>query len=351
MFRIKQLVTAAAVVLVAGSALASNFRAADQVYLPVAGHINASGGTFISDVTVSNVSSDPVTVSVIYTPTTNLAGARQEPQYFNDLFTLQPFERREFLDFLFAPQAQGGLGLSSAFGTLVFNACLQGSATGCRSGQDDFGDHPDYRNIAVFSRIYFAGPNVNTAGTTGQALPGIPWYNYVSQEASNARVGNLGVVSINGFRQTGIGGQPNTQRGNVGVMNASQYSTTTLRLSLYQGANRTPLSQRDVTLAPLNHVQGSLSDIFNNPPAPVGPSALGLYVTVEQVNSIAEPGAPATCPSGCPGFLAYGAVLDNLSGDGTTLEAIYNVALDSDVFDAIYGSDAGKPRLRRAVRR
>ena len=351
MFRIKQLVTAAAVVLVAGSAMASNFRAADQVYLPVAGHINASGGIFVSDVTVSNVTSDPVTVSVIYTPTTNLAGARQTPQYFNDLFTLQPFERRDFLDFLGTAQSSGGLGLSSAFGTLVFNACRQGSATGCRSGQDEFGDHPDYRDIAVFSRIYFAGPNVNTAGTTGQALAGIPWYNYVSQEASDAVLGNLGTVSINGFRQTGVGGQAGTQRGNIGVMNASQYSTTTLRLRLFQGTNTSPISTRDVTLAPLNHVQGSLSDIFNSPAAPVGPSAVGLYVTVEQVNSIPEPGAAeAGCDTGCPGFLAYGAVLDNLSGDGTTLEAIYNVSLE-DALDAIYGSSAGKPRVRRAVKR
>ncbi len=349
MFKVKQLVTAAAILLVASGAMASNFRAADQVYVPAAGHLNASGGTFISDITVSNLENERVTVSVIYTPTTNLAGARQEPQYFNDRFTLEPFERREFRDFLGLAQAQGGLGLASAFGTLIFNACR--ATANCTVGQDADGNHPDYRDIAVASRIYFAGPNVNSAGTTGQAFPGIPWYNYVSMRAAPSTSGNLSKVAIAGFRQEGFGGQANTQRSNVGVMNASQYATTTLRLTLYQGANRTPIgAPRDVTLAPLNHVQGNLVDLF--PGLSTGPTAVNLYVIVEQISSVAEPGAPASCGSdGCPGFLAYGTVLDNLSGDGTTLEAIYEEPLSGTALAAIYGSSAGKPNIRRSVRR
>jgi hypothetical protein len=348
MFKVKQLVTASALVLVASGAMASNFRAADQVYVPAAGHLNASGGTFISDVTVSNLESESVTVSVIYTPTTNLAGARQEPQYFNDRFTLQPFERKEFRDFLALPQAQGGLGLTSAFGTLIFNACRAGAS--CIDNQDENGVDPDFRNIAVTSRIYFAGPNVASAGTTGQAFPGIPWYNYASMRAAQSPSGNLGTVAIAGFRQEGFGGQANTQRGNVGVMNASQFATTQLRLRLFQAGSTTPIGERIITLAPLNHVQGNLVDVFNT--LQTGPTSINLYVTVEQISSTAEPGAPATCGSdGCPGFLAYGTVLDNLSGDGTTLEAIYQEPLSDVALGAIYGSSAGKPNYRRSVRR
>jgi hypothetical protein len=348
MFKVKQLVTVAALVLVASGAMASNFRAADQIYVPAAGHLNASGGTFISDVTVSNLENESVTVSVIYTPTTNLAGARQEPQYFNDRFTLAPFERKEFRDFLALPQAQGGLGLAAAFGTLIFNGCR--ATANCTVGQDENGNHPDYRNIAVASRIYFAGPNVATAGTTGQAFPGIPWYNYASMRASQSPSGNLGTVAIAGFRQEGFGGQANTQRGNIGVMNASQYATTQLRLRLFQAGNTNHIGERIITLAPLNHVQGNLIDVFQG--LQTGPTQINLYVTVEQISSTAEPGAPSTCGSdGCPGFLAYGTVLDNLSGDGTTLEAIYQEPLSDNALSAIYGSSAGKPTYRRSVRR
>ena len=39
-----------------------------------------------------------------------------------------------------------------------------------------------------------------------------------------------------GFALTGTGDAANTFRGNLGVMNASQFSTTTLTLRLFQGA-------------------------------------------------------------------------------------------------------------------
>lgn len=357
MFRSKHLVTAAALLLlVAGNAAASNFRAADQVYIPAAGHFDASGGTFISDVTIQNMSADPVTVSVIYTQSSfaDLGATRKTPQYFNDRITLQPFERRDIRNFMSSAQ---GLNIPKGtdgivFGTLVFNACRTGSATGCRSGQDEFGNHPDYRNIAVSSRIYFSGPNANTVGTFAQFFPGIPWYNYVSLKAAQAPAGNLARVVIAGLANNGSG--PGTFRSNLGVMNASQYSTTTLRLQLFQGASTTALSTRDITLGPLNHVQGSVGALFGPPfgTVPSGDSGNNLWVRIEQVSSTAEPGVPSTCADGgCPGFLAYGALLDNVSSDPVTLEAIYEQPLSEGALEGIYGSGAGKTIYRRAVRR
>ncbi|HUP45674.1 MAG TPA: hypothetical protein VM779_09195 [Thermoanaerobaculia bacterium] len=350
MSRVKQFAMAAALVLIASGAMASSFRVADQVYIPVAGHINASGGTFISDVVVANMSSQPVTVSVIFTPTSTFDRADKAPQYFNDMFTLQANERREFRDFISAA-APNGLGKApglESFGSLIFNGCLAGSATACRSGQDEFGDHPDYRDLSVTSRIYFAGPNAATLGTTAQFFPGIPWYNYVSMLAAGAPVGNLGIVTINGLSQTGGPGTGGTFRGNVGLMNASQYSRTTLRLRLYQGSNPSPIGEANVELGPLNHIQGNLTDLFQGLQS--GPSATNLYVTVEQIGSTAV-NAPLTCqPEGCPGFLAYGALLDNLSADPVTLEAIYLAPL-YNALEAIYGQSAGKPVARRIVGR
>lgn len=343
MSRFRQIFTATSLVLIAGSAMASNFRAADQVYIPAAGHINQAAGSFVSDVTVSNMSTDSVTVSVIYTPT----GDNQTPDYRNNLFTLAPFERREFPDFV-AAAAPNGLGIASGFGTLIFNACRAGAD--CTTGQDEFGNHPDYRNITVFSRIYFQ-PVAAGSGTTGQAFPGIPWYNYVSSRATTTPSGNLGFVSINGLRQTGTSGVPGTYRGNIGLMNASQFSRTNLRVTLYQGSNRTPLGVFNKELGPLNHTQGNITDLF--PAVGSVPSNVNLYVTVEQTSSTAVAGAPESCGSdGCPGFLAYAAVLDNISADATTVEPVYEQPLTDSALGAIYGlGTGGKPNTRRIVRR
>src|SRR5476651_2328177 len=57
MLRLKQVSVAAAMVLISASAMASNFRAADQVYVPVAGHTAVSANpTFISDIWIANLS-------------------------------------------------------------------------------------------------------------------------------------------------------------------------------------------------------------------------------------------------------------------------------------------------------
>ena len=50
-------------------------------------------------------------------------------------------------------------------------------------------------------------------------------------------------------------------------------------------------------------------------------------------NSTAINGSvPATCERGCPAFLAYGSVLDNISGDATTMEAPRVVAKGTELF-------------------
>ena len=120
MFKMKQAGVAAALVLVAAGAMASNFRAADQVYIPVAGH-TATGPnpTFISDVWISNLSTtDSVSVSVIYTP----SGQSTSPEYFDNVITLQPSERKEFVDFFPA------LGIWACSGDDAANRAGVGSA-------------------------------------------------------------------------------------------------------------------------------------------------------------------------------------------------------------------------------
>ena len=272
MFKLKQVSLAAATVLVAASAMASNFRAADQVYVPVAGHTAVSANpTFISDIWVSNLSTaDAVSVSVIYIP----SGATPSPQYFDNNFVLQPSERKEFVDF-FPTQ----LGLSTAFGSLIFNACKQGAD--CINTQDANGNSVNFRNIAVESRIYSIPPGQsNPAGqaSQGQDMPGVPWYNFVSSRQSAT---GLSEVFITGIRNTGTSGQVGTFRGNIGLMNASQYSTTTIRVKLFNGSTRQQIgSDFTQTLGPLGFLQQNIGNMF--PAFAAAPASTNAYITISQ---------------------------------------------------------------------
>jgi len=303
---------AAAVCLIAVGAMASNFRAADQVYVPAAGHV-ASSVTFISDVFLSNFSTDPVSVSVIYS-----SGATGAQQVFNNVITLSANERREILDFL--PTT---LGLQTGFGQLIFNACKQNgdcNVNTCPNGTTT-GICPDFRNISVESRIYSVpnGSNPATAPTNGQLFSGIPWYNFVSSDANAV---GLDKVQIVGIRQN------TAYRSNIGLINASQYSTTHLLAKLFDGATGAQIGTTyDQPLAPLGQVQVNISQAFP------GFSGTNAYVTVEQTNTVAtSDAAAASCPDGCPAFFAYGSVADNVTNDATTLEAQYLKSLTDPVF-------------------
>jgi hypothetical protein len=337
----KKLTVAAALTLFAAGAYASNFRGADQVYLPVAGHAPGSSGTFISDVYISNLDLDEeVKVSVIYQPFgANLPADNSVGTEFKDIITLRAGERKEYKDFFRSANiAQNG------FGQIIFNACVSGKSCGPET-QDQNGFSENFRPISVESRIYQV-TNARPTETTGQLFSGIPWYNFVSQLQSGV---GLDKIFITGITQTGTAGQVGTFRTNIGLVNASQYSTTTLVVKLYQGT----LSETDkkgeaqVLLAPLGNVQPGITSLFPGM-TPGG----NYFVTVEQRNSEAfGSNVPSGClPLGCPAFLAYGSVLDNLSGDATTLEPQYLKELDANAINVIYPMQGGKPSAKRAVR-
>jgi hypothetical protein len=322
--------------LVAVGASASNFRAADQVYIPAAGKVQGSSGTFISDVYLANLTGDPVSVSVIYQP--QGAGGGTGTEYRN-VIKLAPRERKEFRDFF--PTA---LSLPSGFGQLIFNGCLDGTSCG-EETQDQFGWSPNFRAISAQSRVFQIPPNAGAnPPTTGQLLSGIPWYNFVSSLQENV---GLDKVFITGITHTGNAGAAGTFRANLGVVNASEYSSTTIVVRLYQGALNDAgfKGEYQVPLGPLGNLQFGFTTAFPN-------AAFGsnYFVTVEQRNNVPVAGAPAGCIQGCPAFLAYGSVIDNLSGDATTLEAQYLVPLTDQALDVIYPSGAGKNPIRRSAR-
>src|SRR5712692_3252790 len=118
--------------------------------------------------------------------------------------------------------------LSTLIGRKLAVSPLVGSGADCAPDPTS-GETANFRPISVESRIYSipVGGNPATAASNGQDMPGIPWYNYVSSTEAAA---GLSKVFITGFRSnTGY-------RGNLGVVNASQFSTTALVATLRDGA-------------------------------------------------------------------------------------------------------------------
>src|SRR6185436_11863104 len=287
----KKLGVAAALMLCAFGASASNFRGADQVYIPAAGHVTGSSGTFISDIYIANLSSDEVDVSVIYQTAGTDGGTGEE---FKNAISLKGFERKQFLDVF--PTV---LGRATGFGQLIFNGCKKGTSCGSDT-QDQDGVSLNFRPISVQSRIYqlpnpCAGCTPPTDRQTGQLFSGIPWYNFVSSLQSTA---GLDKVFI-----TGITNDTNF-RANLGVVNASQYSRTTIKFTLYQGTMTTAdkKAERLIDLGPLGSISPTgLNDMF-------GGTFTGsnYFVVVEQTNNQPANDPPSSCVQGCPAFLAFG---------------------------------------------
>ncbi len=344
---------AAIFVLCASSAMATNFRAADQVYVPAVIHAVGSSGTFLSDVFVANLTTDTVAVSVIFCPQGIAGCTGSGVQTFANLITLAPNERKELIDFAALPLSQGGLGLSSAFGQVVFNGCKSGTSCGTDT-QDANGVSPNFRNVSVETRVYSipAGTSLSAnPPTTGQLFSGFPWYNFVSQEQA---ANGLDKVFITGFRQTGAAGTAGTYRSNIGLVNASQFSNTTMVVKLFNGVGTQVATEYTTSLGPLGSVQVALGTAFS------GTTGTGYWVTVEQRNSTATADAPSACApptsNGCPAFFAYGSVLDNASGDATTLEPQYLKALTDVQIACIYpapGAAAckGTTKMHRSVKK
>jgi hypothetical protein len=344
----KKMFVAAALLLSAVSASASNFRGGDQVYIPIAGHQGGQSGLFISDFYLANLTSDVVVVSAIYqqvNKTTNPADPNTIGQEFPDVLTLQPYERKEFRDFFV-----NTLGVQTGFGMVILNGCKQGTNCG-PDGQGGDGNSGNYRVISAETRIFSVptGSNPLTAPTTGQLFSGIPWYNYVSITAAHV---NLDKVFMTGFTHNGPGA--GTYRSNIGLANASQYSSTDLAVSLYKGAYNpnSPATNRIteviVHLTPLENIQRNMPAMFGSAFVPGN----DYFVVVEQRAVQPNPsGVPSTCEMACAAFLAYGSVLDNASGDATTLEPQYLEPMDDDVLAVLYPTQgSGKKPFRRAVR-
>lgn len=339
----KKALVVAAMLLTTVGTQASNFCSADQVYIPIAGHAGGASGVFITGAYISNLSGDTVSVSAIVQPVgvaTNPNDAKTIGTAIPGAFELAPYQRKEFRDFY-----RTGLNITAnSFGLVILNACKKGTSCGPETQNAD-GYSENFRSISAETRIYLvAQEGIPNQPTTGQLFSGVPWHSYVSELQSPQ---NLDKVFITGITATGGPGQAGTFRSNIGVANASQFSSTDIVIRAYQGSLDTAGFKQEavVRLTPLESFQRAFQVLF--PGLPAGDDYL---VTVEQRNSVATPDAPASCvPKGCPAFLAYGSVLDNATGDATTLQSQYLVDMNSEALAVLYSSGAGKSVFRRAV--
>jgi len=316
MRKLKLMVVSAALAMVAGSTMASNFRSGDLIYLPAVARLQG-GSFFNTDVVIANLNNEPVVVSVVYAPTGVDNSTVTSGPNVKDI-TLAAQERREIVDVM-----KTVFNLDAANGYLLFFACKQGG--NCSSS---CGTNPtDPRSITVEGRIY----NQLSDRTFGQSFTGYPWYSYIS---ANDAARNLDKVTIDGIRVSGSLGVSGF-RTNLGIVNASVDYRSTMRITLFNN-NGSVFGTATRDMAPLQHLQEPISSMF--------PGFTGAgYVQLEQVST---PLAPGGCAQGNPGFLAYGSLLDNVSNDPTTLETQYNVDLP---VDCVYGTS--KATARRPARR
>lgn len=327
----RHLFAVSAALLVALPLAANQFRAADVVYLPAAGRVSI----FNTDVYLSNPNPEPVVVSVAFAPTNTAdnSGVTAEARV---LATLQPGERREIHD-----PVQSIFGLDNSLGQMIFFGCTAGNPS-C----DCAATPNDCRNISVEARIYATSTecaNGATSCTTGQLFAGLPWFQF----AGSGSPAGYDKVFVAGIRQFGSRGTPASGfRSNLGFTNSSQFSSTTLTVQLFDSVAR-PLASTTVTLGPLGHTQRNFNELF---PAVTELREAG-FVVIEQTSvTPTDAAAAAGCSDGCPGFFAYGSVLDNATNDPTTLEGQFFGSLTSSQLGCIFGAKTGARPVRRIER-
>lgn len=279
---------------------------ADTIYLPVVTH--AAG--WATDINLTNFTGDAITVGAWFAPV-NESG--NDPNRMADT-RLGPHERKTV--------EIGSLGISGT-GSLILEGCRVRESCAPVLTQFRPGRQPlmlihlprPYRDTSASVRVYATGtvtPAVFGApavtATRGDSYLAIPYW--ATSRLSDGPV-DLPWIESDAKHST-----------TIGMVNASSYSTITLRTTLFDGLG-VKRGERDETLCALCNVRRSAESMF---PALAAtnranrqPAGAGWWVRVEQIGS--EPNEWAakekfvadveSCVGGCAQFIAYASVMDS----------------------------------------
>lgn len=338
-------------ILVSPGVLQAEFRVSDMIYVPVVAHTTgANSSVWRSDVKITSMESeDLIDVALVLLPSglhsnasaistrTYVAGGRQEDGFgIVDpvLADIQPGASINLEDIV-AKYWPDQTGLNGQAGLVVFSY-LAGSlqADGSR----------EFRNMMVTSRTYNvatiytpdpdnAGAFLETTGTYGQTIPGVPWYD-LADGGFQDLTRDFTYVWIDGAQQNG------SYRFNLGLLNTSDSQTSlVLRVQPFQedgqpflGPTGLPLAT-NLQLPPLAHLQyfqilGStfgLSDVSN----------------VKLKISIVSWSSTGVAPH--PTFTAYGSLVDNTTNDATTYTPTFGQPFDIACMWSKSSTGAGAP--------
>ncbi|MCP4897276.1 MAG: hypothetical protein GY906_09930 [bacterium] len=328
----------------------AGFQASELIYIPVAArNAGLNGSQWMSDVTITNVDSEPVDVAIFHLPTGNISNL----EYFQRQFALGGREDEEWgkvVEDLADIPPNGTITLENIMETHFFEVLNAEGLLGAlvifayEAGTLDLDDGEGiiYRNVIAQGRNYTAATiyeldeddqPVEVETSYGHTVPGVPWYD----------TADPGEHAHNGERQLSYlvltGGVENDEyRYNVGMVNASDMLTRLILQVEARGPDGEFATNSDdeeavalVNLEPMAHVQ--FDRIVKSLLGQGNMEDFAIWVRILQFPSAAEEPKPA--------LTVYGTMVRESSNDAIFITPSYG---ESYPLDCVWGKPEIEPQ-------
>jgi hypothetical protein len=307
--------------VIAGVPAQAMFRASDLVFVPVAAStVGLAGSNWHTDLEIRNVDTVPIDVAIIFMPSggasnyawysliSNHLGGRTEDGfgYIDDkLKDIAPGHTVYLQDVIGA-----NWGTNRKGGLAIF-----GLQAGTFSTTTPPGGVP--AKIVVTSRTYSLDTNSdNQPLTTGQGIPGLPWYDFIDPSQKSK---GLDHVTFTGIEED------DNFRTNVGLLNVSDPLTQVeVQLELFDQDGNS-LKSVAILMNSLAHIQydQAVRSLFGLSTTDV-PTLTNATLTVSVVVW------QSTAQNAIPGLMAYVSRVDNRTNDSVYLEQTFDTELPWD---------------------
>jgi len=305
----------------------------EQLHIPYVVH----SAPYFTDLTLTNLTTDRVSISYTFRSANSHDADPNAPQELRraDVRYLNP---RQSLTV-----EVGEIGISGQ-GQLVVHACKEFIPCGDIIDQTSDPTNPRVlqnfnpaaiRKVSASVRIYSMSAS---GGTRGDSMAAIPWYALPGLDGAPG----MDHVQIVGIRSDG---HYTTQ---IGLNNASSYSSTMLTVILHDGSGAERGRRWTETLGPFESVKRSAEGMFGadafaanrlNRTAATQSAWVEVQQTVVTPNELAA--RTVGCESGCPRFYAWASVTDSKSLDFSIVASSFEM-----VAGGTNGQDSGSLRVR-----